>query len=157
ASETQNHRPASAAAPQAPEETELARAERHREAERLHWRFEKKAGGTALILTAIAVVVAGASALSAFQGLTTAQQALIAHERQSFANRAFLFMRYQYIPSDRTQWQQQPKGRPIHVNIGMCIENVGQSPAVITGRQFHLLLSAKEDSVPGPERLFQED
>jgi hypothetical protein len=58
------------------EEGASARAERHRLAERSHWKFEKIGGSIALFLTAVAAIGAIASAIAAFHAYDAANRAV---------------------------------------------------------------------------------
>jgi hypothetical protein len=90
--------------------------------------------------------------LSALSGIDTkigeqlsiVKEQAIAMERQSFGNRAFLFMKYQFVPNDSSPGSDEVPG---NVNIGICIDNVGQSPAVITRIDGSLTLSSIKDAI----------
>jgi hypothetical protein len=99
------------------EETESAREERHRVAERRHWTFEKVGGFFALLFTAIAGGGAIASAIASFGAWNAATKAVTEANRQAIAAeaqiaiakdtegrqlRAYLYVRRYPIVADQT-------------------------------------------------------
>jgi hypothetical protein len=58
------------------DESENTRSERHRSAERRHWRFEKIGGSVALGFTAIAATGAVLSAIAGFRAYDAANRAV---------------------------------------------------------------------------------
>lgn len=113
-------------APEHPdEESEGARAERHRSAERRHWFFEKIGGSVALGFTAIAAIGAILSAIAGFRAYDAANRAVqAALDANQIAIRPYI--KIDLLP-DTFEITSSPIGRSLAMQF--TIENTGKLPA----------------------------
>jgi hypothetical protein len=113
------------------DESENAREERHRRAERRHWCFEKVGGAVALVLTAIAAVGAVASGFATYwayqETQRTAEAAIVANQ---IATRPYIKITLE--PDTFFIHQPGYSGNDHDVRyVRFLIQNIGKLPGLV--------------------------
>lgn len=109
------------------EESESARNERHRHAERRHWRFEKIGGSFAILFTAIAASGAVVSAIAAWHAYDAANRAVAA----AIAANEIAIRPYVKIDLLPDSFKVGPRVGGTEMSMQFSIANTGKLPAPV--------------------------